>query len=236
MTDLVMIYSMDPDFYMLMSHILSSSGFRTMPADDLASILSAPPPTIAAILVDTGDNVDQLVRFCGQVKAHGLTAQLPIVALIRARHEQSYLLLLKAGIDEGFVRPVSPERVLAYLHGLAGTNTKTGEKAGFAPVVCHFGDIEIDTQTRLVRSAQGSAQLSPIEFRLLRRLLQTAGRVVTRAELIEAAWPGHSHVSTRTVDVHIANLRRDMAATTGHTRIRTVRSSGYVAVVLGSGG
>lgn len=95
----------------------------------------------------------------------------------------------------------------------------------------HFGDIEIDVQTRVVRSDRGRVHLSPIAFRLLRRLLQTPGHVVSRAQLIEAAWPANSHVSTRTVDVHIANLRRDMAATSGSTSIQTVRSSGYVAVI-----
>lgn len=99
MTDVVMIHSSDPDFYMLMSHILATSGLKTLPADDLAAILSAPLAETAAILVDTSDNIEQLARFCREVKAHGLTAHLPIAALIRARHEQSYLCLLKAGID-----------------------------------------------------------------------------------------------------------------------------------------
>ena len=231
MADLVMIHSRDPDFYMLMSHILAASGFRTLPADELAAVLTAPLPEIAAILVDTSDNIDQFTRFCAEVKAHGLTAHLPVAALIRARHEESYLHLLKAGIDEGFVRPVSPERILAYLHGLAGTIGRSVQQGSPAQAERYFGDIEIDLQTRVVRSEQGSVHLSPIAFRLLRRLLKTPGHVVSRAELIEAAWPGNSHVSSRTVDVHIANLRRDMAATTGRTSIRTVRSSGYVAVV-----
>lgn len=231
MADLVLIHSRDPDFYMLMSHILATSGFKTLPADDQAAILNAPLPEIAAILLDTSDNIEQLARFCRDVKAHRLTAHLPIAALIRARHEQSYLFLLKAGIDEGFVRPVSPERILAYLHGLAGTIPKSDEPGFETRAARHFGDIEIDVQTRVLRSEQGSVHLSPIAFRLLRRLLQTPGHVVSRAQLIEAAWPANSHVSARTVDVHIANLRRDMAATTGHTSIRTVRSSGYVAVI-----
>lgn len=231
MADLVMIHSKDPDFYMLMSHILATDGFETLLADDLPTILGAPLAQTAAILVDTSDNIEQLARFCREVKAHGLTARLPIAALIRARHEQSYLLLLKAGIDEGFVRPVSPERILAYLHSLAGTIAKPDQQGFETHAKRQFGDIEIDVQTRVMRSEQGSVHLSPTGFRLLRRLLQTPGHVVSRAQLIEAAWPANSHVSARTVDVHIANLRRDMAATTGSTTIRTVRSSGYIVVI-----
>lgn len=230
MTNLVMIFSRDADFYMLMSHILAASGFRALLADDLEAVLSAPPRAVAAILIDSSDQIDGLTRFCGALKAHSLTAKLPIVALIRARHEETYLTLLKAGINEGFVRPVSPERILAYLHALPGTDAPPQDKTAFSPAIRRFGDIDLEEETRLVRSGQGSVHLSPIEFRLLARLLKTPGHVVSRAELIETAWPGHGHVSVRTVDVHIANLRRAIASATDHTRIRTIRSSGYVAV------
>jgi two-component system phosphate regulon response regulator PhoB len=231
MANLVMIYSKDPDFYMLMSHILATSGFDSLPVDGLEAVLAAPLPTIVAILVDTSDGIDRPTRFCAETKANSLTRHLPIAALIPARHEHSYLQLLKAGIDEGFTRPISPERVLNYLHGLARTRRKPDLPATLTEDIRQFGDLHIDPQTRLVRSEHGSTHLSPIKFSLLRRLLKTPGHVVSRAELIEAAWPDRGHVSARTVDVHIANLRRDIATTIGHTSIRTVRSSGYVLVV-----
>jgi two-component system phosphate regulon response regulator PhoB len=231
MTNLVMIYSKDPDFYMLMRHILATSGFNALPADGLDSILSAPVPTIVAILVDTSAGVGRLTHFCEEVKGNDLTAHLPIAALIPASHEQNYLLLLKAGIDEGFMRPVSPERILHYLHEVAGTTWKPYLSGSLSHEASHVGDLEIDPQTRLVKSKHRSAHLSPIRFSLLRRLLQTPGHVVSRAELIKAAWPERAHVSVRTVDVHIANLRRDISTTTRHAKINTVRSSGYVLVV-----
>jgi len=230
MTNLVLIYSRDPDFYMLMSHILATSGFDTLPADGLDGVLTAPLPTVVAILVDTSNGIERLTRFCEEVKAHGQTANLPIIALIPARHEEAYLLLLKAGIDEGFMRPVSPERILIYLHGLAGTRREDDRLQLLAHDVSHFGEVEIDHKTRVLRNGRRTAHLSPIKFSLLRRLLQTPGHVVSRAELIEAAWPERGHVSARTVDVHIANLRRNIATTTRNTSIRTVRSSGYVLV------
>jgi two-component system phosphate regulon response regulator PhoB len=66
---------------------------------------------------------------------------------------------------------------------------------------------------------------------LLKRLLEAPGRVLSRADLIEKAWPSNHHVNARTVDVHIANLRRTLAQATGRTIIRTIRSNGYVADV-----
>jgi len=231
MTDLVIIYSRDPDFYMLMSHILAVAGFRVSLAEDFDAVAASDVPAVIAVLVDTSDNIDGVTRFCNALKANPATAQLPLLALIRACHEHSYLGLLKAGIDEGFVRPVSPERILSYLRALSGTAKGATLPSNPAPPVLRFGDFELDEQTRLVRCKSGCAQLSPIEFRLLKRLLEAPGRVLSRADLIETAWPSTHHVNARTVDAHIANLRRTLAQATGRTIIRTIRSNGYVADV-----
>lgn len=229
MTDLVMIHTKDPDFYVLMSHILATAGFRASLVEDFDAVASSDLPAVAAVLVDSGNNVDAVTAFCSALKANPSTAHLPLLALVRASDEQSYLSLLKAGIDEGFVRPVSPERILSYLRAISPLDTSSAVSPVSSRPLLRFGDIEVDEQTRLVRSKAGSAQLSPIEFRLLKRLLDTPGRVLSRGDLIEAAWPANHHVNARTVDVHIAKLRRALEETTGRTIIRTIRSTGYVA-------
>jgi len=231
MTDLVIIHSSDPDFYMLMSHILAVAGFRVSLAEDFDAVAASDVAAVVAVLVDTSDNIDGVTGYCNALKTNPATAQLPLLALIRARHEHSYLGLLKAGIDEGFVRPVSPERILSYLRALSGTGKGAAVPSNPTPPVLRFGDFELDEQTRLVRGKSGDAQLSPIEFRLLKRLLEAPGRVLSRGDLIETAWPPTHHVNARTVDVHIAKLRRTLEETTGRTIIRTIRSNGYVADV-----
>lgn len=229
MTDLVMIHSKDPDFYMLMSHILATAGFRASLAEDFEAIAGSDVPAMIAVLVDTCDNIDAVTAFCNALKAEVSTANLPLLALIRARHEQSYLSLLKAGIDEGFVRPVSPERILSYLRAISQVNLSLSAPQITTRSLIRFGDLEVDEQTRLVRCKAGSVQLSPIEFRLLKRLLEAPGRVFSRRDLIETVWPESHHVNARTVDVHIAKLRRALMETTGRAIIRTIRSNGYVA-------
>lgn len=231
MTDLVLIHSKDSDFYMLMSHILATAGFRALPAENFEAIVDVQVPAVVAVLVDTSDNIDVVTVFCKKLKANPLTAHLPLLALIRARHEQNYLGLLKAGIDEGFVRPVSPERILSYLRAISGVGSNAETSMTSTRPVLRFGDLEVDEQTRLLRCKSSSAQLSPIEFRLLRRLLETPGHVLSRNDLIETAWPPNHHVNARTVDVHIANLRRTLEETTGRVIIRTIRSNGYVAEI-----
>ena len=235
MTDLVIIHSKDPDFCMMMSHILATAGFRALVAENVETVVISQVSAIVAVLVDTSDNVDCGTGFCNAMKANPSTAHLPLIALIRARHEQSYLSLLKSGIDEGFVRPVSPERILSYLRAIAGSSAGVVLSTTSARSALRFGNIEVDEQTRLMRCKTGSAQLSPIEYRLLKRLIQIPGRVLSREDLIEAAWPPNHHVNARTVDVHIAKLRHTLAVTTGRLIIRTIRSSGYVADAIDDG-
>ena len=229
MTDLVMIHSKDPDFYILMSHILATAGFRASLAEDFEAVVGSDVPTMIAVLVDTSDNIDGVTAFCTRLKATASTVHLPLLALIRAVDDQSYLRLLKAGIDEGFVRPVSPERILSYLRAISPSSPSSAMSPISPRPLVRFGNLEIDEQTRLVRCKTGSVQLSPIEFRLLKRLLEAPGRAFSRDDLIKAAWPADHHVNVRTVDVHIAKLRRALEETTGRAIIRTIRSNGYVA-------
>ncbi|MFT2214733.1 winged helix-turn-helix transcriptional regulator [Rhizobium giardinii] len=234
MTDLVMIHSRDPDFYMLMSYIMATAGFRASLAVDFDFVASSDISVAIAVLVDTGDDIDDATTFCSDLKTSPLTAHLPILALIRAHTEQGYLALLKAGIDEGFVRPVSPERILSYLRAFSRAATNIEELRTSPSPSLPFGDLQIDERTRLVTCNEGSAQLSPIEFRLLKRLLETPGRVLSRSDLIETAWPPNHYVNARTVDVHIANLRRALDRILGRTIIRTILSNGYVVDITDS--
>jgi len=87
--------------------------------------------------------------------------------------------------------------------------------------------------TRQLIGHGGSIHLTPTEYRLLKRLLANPGQVVSRRQLIEAAWPAARHVEPRTVDVHIGKLRQALVMTTGRRVIRTIRSSGFVAELPG---
>lgn len=229
MAGLVMIHTRDADFYMLLSHILAKAGFQASLVEDCETVMGADLTSIVAVLIDTCDNTNAVTSFCNGLKADPSTAHLPLLALIRARHEQSYLCLLKAGIDEGFVRPVSPERILSYLRAIRPSGSNSAMCQTSPRPVHRIGDLEVDEQTRMIRGKTASAQLSPIEFRLLLRLLEMPGRVLSRADLIATAWPVSHHVNSRTVDVHIAKLRRALEETTGSPIIRTIRSNGYVA-------
>jgi two-component system phosphate regulon response regulator PhoB len=87
--------------------------------------------------------------------------------------------------------------------------------------------VKLDVSSRRVLVRGTPVNLSPIEFRLLSALVGDAGRVLSRAELIAAAWPQPVFVEPRTVDVHIGRLRRALKRVLGRDVIRTVPKEGY---------
>ena len=92
----------------------------------------------------------------------------------------------------------------------------------------HFGDIEINPASRTVTRAGQVVALSPKEFDLLLTLVRRRGAVVSRVELLREVWGHRVEVMTRTVDIHIAELRRKLEDDPSAPRhILTVWKAGY---------
>lgn len=90
------------------------------------------------------------------------------------------------------------------------------------------GTVGIDLDGRRVFAGGTEVSLAPKEFELLRILLENAGRIVTRRELLDAVWcPGHVDAN-KTLEVHIRRLRRKLGSPPAPPVIRTVRGSGYI--------
>lgn len=231
MTNHILIRSRDADFFMLMGHILANAGYGISHLEDAGGVHLTGSRKPAAIIVDTSGEPAEVIAFCSAVKHNPVTFDVPLLALVRARDEDLYLEFIKAGVDEGFIRPVSPDRILSALKSYIGPDCETATGTRPPQDGLRFGDFDIDEETRMLQGPDGNTQLSPIEFRLLKRLLQAPGRVLSREDLIESAWPPNHFVQPRTVDVHIGNLRRTLERETGRRIIRTIRSNGYAADV-----
>jgi len=225
----VLFWSQNPDFYLVFSHILAVEGLSCVLLDEEEVGELAGRTSVLAIVLDTENNAEHALRICSLIKADRATAHIPLLALIPGGDERHYLDLLKAGVTESFVRPISPARILTYLQSLmSGLPPRTGGIRRDSSTFTVW-ELSIEVSKRLVRHGSEEIQLGPIEFKLLCRLLQVPGRVFTRSELIEAAWPPNYYVQPRTIDVHIGRLRRMLEQMTGRNIIRTIRSSGYAA-------
>ncbi|WP_018237553.1 response regulator transcription factor [Ensifer sp. BR816] len=221
----VLICSDDANFYVLLAYILSREGFQTtLVSENEVADQAAMRPVTAIILVAAEDSGPAL-RACAAIKASDTTAHVPTIAVVSSG---DYLALLKAGADENFVRPISPARLMAYLGSLPkndANHARLPDEDLEEARAC--GPLSIEPGRRIVRYGGQEVQFGPIEFNLLRCFLEAPGRVRSRSDLIEAAWPPDRYVQPRTVDVHVGRLRRSLEGLTGRTLIRTVRATGY---------
>ena len=222
MSELLAIVSRDADYYLMLEHILKVAGYRTMLVDiSSEAIATAEEHDAAAIIVDCQPGSPILAEIASGLKERGLASDITLIALVAEK--AAYLDILKANVDESFTRPMRPERLLSYLHAAIG-NSSNETTSRPVPI---FDDMKLDAGGRRVLVRGAPVNLSPIEFHLLSALMGGAGRVLSRAELIVAAWPKNAFVEPRTVDVHIGRLRRALRRALGRDVIRTVPKIGY---------
>ncbi|HYI11428.1 MAG TPA: response regulator transcription factor [Thermoanaerobaculia bacterium] len=145
---------------------------------------------------------------------------MPVLILTARGEESDKVRGLKLGADDYVTKPFGLLELLARVEVLLRRN---------APKVTDsFGDVEIDRTTRMVSRGGAPVELAPKEYELLLALFDRDGAVVSRLELMRRVWGYSDAVITRTIDTHVAELRRkleDDPATPRH--ILTVRKVGY---------
>ncbi|KQU95542.1 hypothetical protein ASD12_23850 [Mesorhizobium sp. Root102] len=222
MKPLIVICSQDAEFYLLLSHILEVDGFASTLASSIdETLMLAAKKAVEVVVLDCrADN--QLAEGSARLKQDARTAALPCVALVSPGAELQHIQLLRSGVDELFVRPFAPAKLLAYLRDRLGAGQRSQRGKSLA-----YSDVEMQIDTHRVRCAGREIVLGPIEFKLLRHLLENPEKVISRNELIEVAWPNSAGVVARMVDVHISQLRKLLKQSSHSAAIRTVRLAGY---------
>ncbi|MEV4346795.1 response regulator transcription factor [Actinoplanes sp. NPDC049596] len=147
----------------------------------------------------------------------------PVVFLTARDDEVDRILGLELGGDDYLTKPFSPRELVARVRALLRRAAGPGE----GDRVRQLGPVSLDPGRRLVTVAGRPLTLTATEFDLLGHLLRRPGRVFTREELLAGVWGYASHAGTRTVDVHVAQLRAKLGDC-AHL-IRTVRGVGYTA-------
>lgn len=162
-----------------------------------------------------------------EVRSQG--ARYPVLILTARSQESDVVLGFDCGADDYVTKPFSTAELLARVRALL--RRTRGEEAGeTAPASRErFGEVEVVPSTRSVRKDGEPVELTPKEFDLLQALLEAGGAVKSRQELLKEVWGyGNAEVMTRTVDVHISELRRKLEDDPAHPRhILTARKAGY---------
>jgi two-component system, OmpR family, alkaline phosphatase synthesis response regulator PhoP len=159
------------------------------------------------------------LEVCRRIRAR---SAIPVV-MLTARDEESDLVVgLDAGADDYIGKPFSPKELVARMKAVLRRAEPGGDEELLA-----LGDVVVERAGREVRVAGEPVELRPKEFDLLAYLIANRGAVLSRDALLERVWGYDYAGGTRTVDVHVAQLRRKLDRP---DLIRTVRGAGYKAV------
>ncbi|MBI4313711.1 MAG: response regulator transcription factor [Candidatus Omnitrophica bacterium] len=162
------------------------------------------------------------LEVCRQVKANPKTTQIPIIMLTAKTEEADRVVGLELGADDYVTKPFSPRELAARVKAVLRRSQKT------APAdVWRCGTLEIDWGRRTVRARKTVIDLTLKEFDLLKTLIESEGRVLSREKLLEQVW-GYDQaieIQSRTVDLHVSQLRHKLG--TEGKRILTAAGVGY---------
>ncbi|GES52401.1 transcriptional regulator [Rhizobium sp. NBRC 114257] len=226
--DEVIIWTSDAELFLPFSYILKTEGFIPSLAcsanDVLASCANRLP---CAVLFDCTHETQDAVSLCGEIRRSTTHDEVRLIALLRSEAQPLHLALLQAGVDDCLFRPLSPEKLLTSLRQATGEAMETvNSKMVASPALA---DLEVDVASRRIHCNGRDFALPPIEFNILRHLMNREGQLCSRSELIASAWPPSAEVTPRTVDVHIGRLRKALGELPGcGAAIRTVHAAGYV--------
>ncbi|MFI5230168.1 MAG: response regulator transcription factor [Gemmatimonadales bacterium] len=153
----------------------------------------------------------------------------PVLILSARGEEADKVLGFHLGADDYVPKPFGLLELLARVDALLRRASSVGAGAKHklaAPVA--FGDVRVDPGTHTVERKGAPVALRPKEYDLLVALLRRRGQVATRGELLEEVWGYSGEVYSRTIDTHVAELRRKLEENAAEPRhILTVRKTGY---------
>lgn len=163
------------------------------------------------------------IELCRRFRANARTRGIPILMLTARTEEQDRIRGLTTGADDYVVKPFSVPELMARVRALI----RRSHPERVADMI-EAGGIKLDRTAHRVTRAAREVRLGPTEYRLLEFLMERAGRVLSREQLIDGVWGRETEVDERTVDVHVGRLRKALIRGAESDPIRTVRSAGYV--------
>ena len=202
---------------------LEKSGFRVLTAMDGEQALERcqrelPDLVILDLMLPKMDGLE----VCRHVRQDPKTRRIPILMLSIKSDEMDKVVGLELGADDYLTKPFSPRELVARVKAVL----RRGH-ADAPPDLFELDGLRIDWGKHLVTVATKPVELTAKEFGLLKALIESKGRVLSRELLLDRVW-GYDRsleIETRTVDLHVSQLRRKLR--TVGARILTVKSAGY---------
>jgi DNA-binding response OmpR family regulator len=196
---------------------LEHEGFDTTRVRTGADAVAA-ADTADFVLLDLGLPDLDGGEVCRRIRTR---VDVPIIVVTAREDEVDRVRLLEIGADDYVVKPFGFRELVARIRAV---QRRTGRPERTPTTVQHLGPLQIDRGARRVHLHGLEVDLTPKEFDLLTYLAETPGQARTREDIIANVWDEHWWGPTKTLDVHIAALRRKLA---GVDVITTLRNVGY---------
>ncbi len=222
MAPLVMVVEDEEALGLLLKYNLEKEGYEViLETRGNKALADVEKYTPSVILLDWMLPEISGVEICKLIRSKPDIKNIPIIMLTAKGEEEDKIKGLTAGADDYVTKPFSVPELMARVKAnlrRAPEITTTKELI--------FEDIRMDLVEKKVFRGDNYIHLGPTEFRLLKMLMETPGKVFSREVLLKTVWGDNIYVESRTVDVHIRRLRKSLNDF-GPDYIRTVRATGY---------
>ena len=219
----ILVIEDEPDIRKNLEYNLAREGFSVIGAASISEAESnLSVQTFNLILLDLmlpdGSGLD----LCKKIKADSKTESIPVIILTAKDDEVDKVVGFEIGADDYVTKPFSVRELILRVKAVL----KRGiEKKDILEVERKFGDLRIDIDSHEVHVDDSKINLTALEFKLLRQLVDTRGRVQSRDQLLSEVWGYSSDVTTRTVDTHVKRLREKLGPMGKY--VQTIRGVGY---------
>ena len=165
------------------------------------------------------------IEICNEVRKIPSISSIPILMLSSRGEDFEKVIGLDNGADDYLTKPFNDIELIARIKALLRRIRPI-----FSEIKLEYGNIEIDSKTHKAFYNKTELKLSPIEFQILQILIEKPEKVVPKSTIINKIWGAKVYVEDRTIDVHIARLRKAISRVSNEKseHIKTVRSVGYI--------
>ena len=225
--DLILVVDDEPNIIELTRLYLEREGYQVITAADGLSALELireqrPALVVLDVMLPGLDGFE----VCRRVRAND--DRTAIVMLTARDDDIDKIVGLELGADDYLTKPFNPRELVARVKAIFRRANPANPAVTVPGGQIRVGDLIVDPDRREVQAGGEQVELRTQEFDLLLVLVQNQGKVLTREKLLDLAWGFDFAGQTRTVDVHVAQIRRKLAAS--QVRIETVTGMGYKLV------
>lgn len=161
------------------------------------------------------------LRLVTQLRQNVMTRSLPVIMVTAKTTEIDKVRGLDSGADDYLTKPFSVMELISRVKALLRRSMK-----GLKERVITIGEVSLDVERRKVTVAEERCELTYKEYELLKLLMNNAGIVTPREEILSKVWETDFEGESRTIDMHIKTLRQKLGSSAN--RIKTVRNVGYL--------